>query len=77
MHPGDRAAFWIDHVIKYGGKYMRNPALDMTVVQRNLIDVYALLLAVGVCILLVLVYSLKCAFRCCKRLCVSRKEKRE
>ena len=77
MHPGDRAAFWVNHVIKHGGTYMKNPALELNFIQRNLIDVISFLLALVIVVLVVIFYLFRCAFWCCKRLCCKSKEKRE
>ena len=77
MHPGDRAAFWVNHVIKHGGEYMRNPALELNFVQRNLLDVIAFLVAGTLCVLIVLVLTVRCVFRCLKSICCGSKEKRD
>ena len=77
MHPGDRAAFWVNHVIKYGGEYMKSPIFELNFFQRNLIDVIAFLIVGAISVLVVIFYAIKCAFSCCKRLCCKAKEKRE
>ncbi|XP_030833819.1 UDP-glucuronosyltransferase 2B33-like [Strongylocentrotus purpuratus] len=77
MHPGDRAAFWINHVIKHGGSYMRSPLIELNFIQRNLLDVIAFFLAVISVILVISCYCMKCTFRCCKRMCFTTKEKHD
>ncbi|XP_041457766.1 UDP-glucuronosyltransferase 2C1-like isoform X1 [Lytechinus variegatus] len=67
MSAPDRAAFWIEHVIKFGGAYMRSPANDLTFIQYHLIDVYAFLTAIVVVFLAVVYYTLKfCVSLCCR-----------
>lgn len=39
MSPAEKAAFWIDHVIKHGGDQYRMPSFDLNFIERNLIDV--------------------------------------
>ena len=43
--PKDEAAFWLDHVMEYGGAYMRSSGHDMPLYQFLLIDVSAFLTA--------------------------------
>ena len=45
--PGERAAYWIEHVTKYGGAHLRSAGNDLTLYQYYMLDV---LLAVGVVI---------------------------
>nr|XP_054760247.1 UDP-glucuronosyltransferase 1A1-like isoform X1 [Lytechinus pictus] len=71
MHPGDRAAFWVNHVMKHGGGYMRSPLIGLNFIQRNMLDVLAFLLALVSVILAVSLFSIRCALRFCKRKCFS------
>ncbi|XP_030852175.1 UDP-glucuronosyltransferase 2C1 isoform X3 [Strongylocentrotus purpuratus] len=75
MRPVEKAAFWIEHVIKHGGEYMRSPIHDLTWYQYYLLDVVAFLLLVLVVVIVFIVYSCKFAFRCCKRVLVGKKAK--
>jgi hypothetical protein len=43
--PMDEAAFWLEHVMEYGGAYMRSSGHDMPLYQFMLIDVIAFLVA--------------------------------
>lgn len=46
-HPLDRAAFWIEYVIRHdGAKHMQSPAIHLNWLQSNSIDVYAFVLIV-------------------------------
>ncbi|XP_072171606.1 UDP-glucuronosyltransferase 2C1-like [Diadema setosum] len=42
--PLERAAFWIEHVLKYGGDYLRSSRTDLYIWQVYSLDVYAFLL---------------------------------
>ena len=44
--PAEKAAYWIAHVAKYGGGYLRPRAADLTWIELNLVDVYAFLGAI-------------------------------
>ena len=48
MSPRQRAAFWVEHVLEYGGGHLRSHALDMPGYQYLMLDIAAFLL--GVCI---------------------------
>jgi len=56
--PAERAAYWIEHVAKFGGAHLRSVGNDLALYQYLMLDV---LLAVVV----VIVTSLAC---CCKLL---------
>ena len=45
--PTERAAFWVEHVIKHGGQYLRSPIHELTFVQRYLLDVIAFVAVIG------------------------------
>ncbi|XP_054754983.2 UDP-glucuronosyltransferase 2C1-like [Lytechinus pictus] len=77
MTPADRAAFWIQHVIKHGGDYLRTPADDLSFIQYNMIDVYAFLVGVVVTILFVFYKITRCFVACCMGKKGSTKEKRQ
>ncbi|XP_071511962.1 UDP-glucuronosyltransferase 2B1-like isoform X2 [Diadema antillarum] len=68
MRAPERAAFWIEHVIKFGGDYMRSPANELNFFQYHLIDVIAFLIAVFVAVLLVLFFTLRFCLRLCCRM---------
>ena len=40
MPPGKRAAWWIDHVIKYGGDHLHSEAIHLPLYQFLLVDVF-------------------------------------
>ncbi|XP_054754887.2 UDP-glucuronosyltransferase 2C1-like [Lytechinus pictus] len=46
QRPMERAVYWIEHVLKYGGDYLRTSRTDLYMWQVYSIDVYAFLLFV-------------------------------
>ncbi|KAK7111156.1 UDP-glucuronosyltransferase 2C1-like [Littorina saxatilis] len=61
--PMDEAAFWLDHVMIYGGAYMRSSGHDMPLYQFMLIDVIAFLVACFFTSLALIIGSLYIIFR--------------
>ena len=61
MSPGKRAAWWIDHVIKYGGSHLHSEAMNLPLYQFLLVDVFCGLFVI------VLLFILIC-FMCFKTL---------
>ncbi|XP_059155304.1 UDP-glucuronosyltransferase 1A1-like [Physella acuta] len=58
--PSKEAAYWIDHVMKYGGDYMRSSGQEMPLYQFLLLDVIAFIAAVlsGVVVIFILIARL-------------------
>lgn len=48
MSPRERAAFWIEHVIKFGGDHLRSYAMEMPWYQYLMIDILMFVLIVAV-----------------------------
>jgi len=58
-HPLDRAAFWIEYVLRHdGAKHMQSPAVHLNLLQYYLVDVYAFILIV----LIVMAKTIKILF---------------
>ena len=56
MPPGKRTAWWIDHVIKYGGDHLHSEAIHLPLYQFLLLDVFLglsaiLLLFISICVM--------------------------
>ncbi|XP_022091899.1 UDP-glucuronosyltransferase 2C1-like [Acanthaster planci] len=72
--PAETIANWILHVTKFGGNHLRPAVFDLNFVQRNLIDVYLILL---------LVFAVICGanvllwYTCCSRRRGGRRPKRD
>lgn len=46
-HPLDKAAFWIEYVIRHNGaKHMQSPAVHLNLLQYYMIDVFAFVIVV-------------------------------
>ena len=70
--PSERAAYWIDHVIKYGGDYMKSVGPSLPWYTYFGVDVCFFFI---ICICMVIVF-LRLVFRCVKKcLCAKKKEK--
>ncbi|CAL1544433.1 unnamed protein product [Lymnaea stagnalis] len=52
--PMKKAAYWFDHVMKYGGDYMRSSGQEMPLYQFLLLDVMAFLTVVTSCLFLLI-----------------------
>ncbi|KAL8573678.1 hypothetical protein ACOMHN_007231 [Nucella lapillus] len=61
--PMDEAAFWLDHVMEYGGAYMRSSGHEMPLYQFMLIDVIAFLVACFLTCVAVILATLYLFFR--------------
>ncbi|PVD32601.1 hypothetical protein C0Q70_08043 [Pomacea canaliculata] len=61
--PAERAAFWLDHVMLYGGAYMRSAGQEIPLYQFYLMDVLGFLGAMLVICLCVLLYILRLAVK--------------
>ena len=63
--PVDRAAYWVEYVIRHkGAPHLRPPAADLNWFQFYLLDVIACCLLIGAFISLISLYCLAC---CCRR----------
>ncbi|XP_041475570.1 UDP-glucuronosyltransferase 2C1-like [Lytechinus variegatus] len=74
QRPLERAAFWIEHVIKHGGDYMRSPINDISWYQYYLLDVTAFLAGVFFMVLLVIFCIIRCMCKLWKKPFVKRKD---
>ncbi|XP_054754852.1 UDP-glucuronosyltransferase 2B33-like isoform X2 [Lytechinus pictus] len=75
--PAERAAFWVEHVIKFGGKYMESPAKRLNFIQLSLLDVIAFLIFCLVVVLAIIFFSCRCIFRCCFAMCKDNSKKKK
>lgn len=65
--PMKEAAYWLDHVMKYGGDYMRASSQKMPLYQFMLLDVLAFIAGVSGLGLALVYLLVKLCCRCCKR----------
>ncbi|BFZ00661.1 hypothetical protein BsWGS_03700 [Bradybaena similaris] len=57
--PKQEAAYWLDHVMKYGGEYMRSPGQQMPWYQLFVLDVVTFLIAVIIAVFLAIYFLVK------------------
>ncbi|XP_071960747.1 UDP-glucuronosyltransferase 2B15-like [Antedon mediterranea] len=62
LPPIDRAVFWIEHVMKFSGEYLRSAAFQLNTLQYFLLDV---LLFVLICVFLFIYIIRKFCLLCC------------
>ncbi|XP_064620792.1 UDP-glucuronosyltransferase 1A5-like [Lineus longissimus] len=68
MKPRETAAYWIEHVMKYGGSHLRSSTLDMPWYQLIMVDVLCVLILVLIFSMFVTWMIIRCVCRsCCKR----------
>ncbi|XP_072171111.1 UDP-glucuronosyltransferase 2C1-like [Diadema setosum] len=78
LSPRDRAAHWIEHVIKFGGDYLRSTGPELSLVQYYMIDVLALYFIVFLIIVITIFLILRCGFLLLLRLaCGWTKQKKD
>ncbi|CAG5129677.1 unnamed protein product [Candidula unifasciata] len=75
--PKTESAYWLDHVMKYGGAYMRSAGQEMPWYQLYVLDVIAALLAVTSLILLFVYQLIKICYRCVRTQFSDRKRKQD
>lgn len=51
--PQDVASYWIDHVMKYGGDYLRPTSIDIPFFEYYLLDIFSIFVFVGLIFLVI------------------------
>ncbi|XP_071845063.1 uncharacterized protein [Apostichopus japonicus] len=76
--PRETAAFWVEHVLKYGSEHLRTPGHDMSFIQYYLIDVISFLFLSVTIVLFLFYLAIKYSLKGMCLLCaLTRKLKRE
>jgi glucuronosyltransferase len=70
-----KAAFWIEHVIKFGGQHLRSKAMDMPLYQFLMLDLIAVIIAFLVCSTAIVCFLSIKLLRCFKKCFRYRKDK--
>lgn len=65
--PMDRAVYWVEHVIKFGGGYLRAEVFNLSFVQYHQLDVLALFLVVTVLCAMAVYFSCRLCWSCGRR----------
>ena len=67
MNPRQRAAYWLEHIAKYGSDHLHSYALEMPMFQFLMLDILFFLCVVMFIVILSLYFVLKTCIRyCCK-----------
>ena len=61
--PVNETAYWIDHVMEYGGGYMRSAGQNMAVYQFLSLDIAVVLVLLGMVVMVTVVVVCRCGFR--------------
>lgn len=67
MTPSETAAYWVDHVIKFGGQHYRPLSLDAGFLSGSLWDVWGTLAILSVVTIYVLTLTINLIVRLCSR----------
>ncbi|PVD38268.1 hypothetical protein C0Q70_00879 [Pomacea canaliculata] len=72
--PVEKAAFWLDHVMKYGGDHLRSSGQELPFYQFACLDVYGFFL---VCVLLTLLTAVCSFYVVCRYIYMKSKRKKD
>ena len=61
--PVNETAYWLDHVMEYGGGYMRSAGQNMAVYQFLSLDIAVVLVLLGMVVMVTVVVVCRCGFR--------------
>ena len=59
----EEAAYWVEHILRHGGKHLQSRGKEMPFHQLYLIDIWLALIAIPVAILVVIIKLCKCKSR--------------
>ncbi|XP_029726645.1 UDP-glycosyltransferase UGT5-like [Aedes albopictus] len=79
MTPKETAVFWTEYVIRHrGAPHLRSPALDLSLFQYELLDVYAVMLVLLIGVIAVDIYIAKKILRkVCRKMCSGGQKKKK
>ncbi|KAJ8030022.1 UDP-glucuronosyltransferase 2C1 [Holothuria leucospilota] len=75
MTPLERAVYWIEHVMKFGGEHLRPRSADMSIIELYMIDVIVFLIAVFSVGLYIDYLILKKCYSCCCQSSIKKSKK--
>ena len=67
MTPQQRAAYWIEHVIKHGDKHLRSYALEMPFYQYIMLDIVAFIAVIIILVLLICIKIIHITWKWCRK----------
>ena len=67
MSPKERAAYWLEHIVKYGSGHLRSHALEMPFYQYAMLDILAFFIFMTVLITFVFIKLLRLCCKCCRK----------
>ena len=73
MTAQDTAAYWVEHVLKFGGDHLRTSAMDMPLYQFLMLDILLFVLVVS----FLVCYAVKTIFTVVCRKCLGRQTKQK
>ena len=74
--PGQRASFWINHVLKHGDQHLRTAAYELNVWQFFMVDVFLCVTLIFVFVVVIVIVCLCSSVRLCQRCLKSRKKEK-
>uniref|UniRef100_A0A0B7BTZ9 UDP-glucuronosyltransferase n=1 Tax=Arion vulgaris TaxID=1028688 RepID=A0A0B7BTZ9_9EUPU len=75
--PKKEAAYWLDHVMEYGGAYMRSPCQEMPWYKIYALDIIAFIVVIIIFLIVLLYLLITKLYKCWIRSNLVRKPKRE
>ena len=70
----EQLAFWVDHILEFGGNHLRPSSADMSFYSLYMLDIQVFVLLLLVLVVGVILVVLKCVCKCTKYLTVKVKE---
>ena len=67
MSPKERAAYWLEHIMKYGSDHLKSHAVEMPFYQYAMLDILAFFIFMTVMITYVFLKLLHFCYKCCRR----------
>lgn len=59
----DKVFYWVEHILRFGGKHLRPPSLNMTFMKAFNLDIFFAIIALIIVILLIVYYLIKTVLR--------------
>ncbi|XP_077999412.1 UDP-glucuronosyltransferase 2C1-like [Glandiceps talaboti] len=68
MNATETISYWVDYVLKHGGKHLHSQAENLSTIEYYLLDVIGVLLLVTFLIMSLILWICRCMCRCCMRM---------